>query len=85
MSWSWEYLPSEEYVTKGAPTDFLAAVSVKADELVRAAEAQYLDGTTYEGAGEAMRYLDVAGGSFAYYVVPRLELVVVCQVTSPLM
>jgi hypothetical protein len=31
-----------------------------------------------------MRYLDVVGGFFAYYVVPRLELVVVCQVTPPI-
>ncbi len=84
MSWSWEYLPSEEYVTEGAPADFLAAVSAKADELVRAAEALYLDGTTYEGGGEPMQYLDVAGGLFAYYMVPRLALVVVCQVTPPL-
>ncbi|QMU73333.1 hypothetical protein [Streptacidiphilus sp. P02-A3a] len=84
MSWSWEYLPSEEYVTGGAPAEFLAAVHGKADELVRAAEALYLDGTAYEGAGEPMQYVDVAGGFFAYYVVPRLELVVLCQVTSPM-
>jgi hypothetical protein len=83
VSWVWEYLPSEEYVTKGAPRDFLEAVAGRAEELVRAAGALYLDGTTYEGPGEPMRYLDVAGGFFAYYVVPRLELVVVCQVTPP--
>jgi hypothetical protein len=79
VSWSWEYLPSEEFVTAGAPVDFLGAVSVKADELVRAAAALHLDGTTYEGAGEPMQYLDVAGGFFAYYVVPRLELVVAAR------
>jgi hypothetical protein len=30
-----------------------------------------------------MRYLDVAGGLLAYYVVLRLEIAVVCQVTPP--
>jgi hypothetical protein len=64
--------------------DFLTAVGERAVELVKAAEALYLDGTTYEGPGEPMRYLDVAGGFVAYYVVPRLELVVLCQVTPPL-
>ncbi|WP_160311143.1 hypothetical protein [Streptacidiphilus anmyonensis] len=49
MSWSWEYLPSQEYVTEGAPQDFLTAVAGKAEELVRAAEALYLDGTTSSG------------------------------------
>ncbi|MGW3045579.1 hypothetical protein ACWC9T_37435 [Kitasatospora sp. NPDC001159] len=83
MTWSWEYLPSEQHVTAGAPANFLAAVEQRAAELVRAAEALYLDGTSYQGSGEPMRYLDVAGGLLAYYVVPRLELVVVCQVTPP--
>ncbi|CAN3979918.1 hypothetical protein [Kitasatospora purpeofusca] len=83
MTWSWEYLPSEQHVTAGAPADFLAAVEHRAAELVRAAEALYLDGTSYQGSGEPMRYLDIAGGPVSYYVVPRLELVVVCQVTPP--
>ncbi|MFC5661801.1 hypothetical protein ACFP3U_02250 [Kitasatospora misakiensis] len=55
MTWSWEYLPSEQHVTTGAPTDFLAAVEQRAAELVRAAEALYLDGTSYQGSGEPMR------------------------------
>lgn len=83
MTWSWEYLPSEQHVTAGAPTAFLAAVDQRAAELVRAAEALHLDGTSYQGSGEPMRYLDIAGGMLAYYVVPRLELVVICQVTPP--
>ncbi|MFI6850434.1 hypothetical protein OG535_40410 [Kitasatospora sp. NBC_00085] len=83
MTWSWEYLPSEQHVTSGAPADFLAAVGERAAELVRAAEALYLDGTSYQGSGEPRRYLDVAGGLLAYYVIPRLELVVVCQITPP--
>ncbi|MEV7028385.1 hypothetical protein [Kitasatospora sp. NPDC093558] len=55
----------------------------RAAELVRAAEALYLDGAAYEGSGEPMRHLDVAGGLLTYYVVPRLALVVICQVTPP--
>ncbi|MGW3046401.1 hypothetical protein ACWC9T_42070, partial [Kitasatospora sp. NPDC001159] len=52
MTWSWEYLPSEQHVTAGAPANFLAAVEQRAAELVRAAEALYLDGTSYQGSGE---------------------------------
>ncbi|MEW1914602.1 hypothetical protein AB0442_40560 [Kitasatospora sp. NPDC085895] len=83
MTWSWEYLPDQEQVAGGCPTDFLTAVELRAAELVRAAEALHLDGTSYQGSGEPMRYLDVAGGLLAYYVVPRLELVVICQLTPP--
>ncbi|MFD4399689.1 hypothetical protein [Kitasatospora sp. NPDC058478] len=83
MTWSWEYLPSEQHVTAGTPADFLTAIEQRAAELVRAAEALYLDGTSYQGSGEPMRYLDVVGGLLTYYVVPRLELVVVCQITPP--
>ncbi|MEE1782728.1 hypothetical protein PUR71_07305 [Streptomyces sp. SP17BM10] len=83
MTWSWEYVPSEQHVTVSAPADFLAVVEQRAAELVRAAGVLYLDGASYQGSGEPMRYLDVAGGLLAYYVVPRLELVVVCQLTPP--
>ncbi|MFI9159584.1 hypothetical protein [Kitasatospora aureofaciens] len=83
MTWSWEYLPGEQHVTAGCPAGFLTAVEERAAELVRAAEVLYLDGTSYLGSGEPMRYLDVAGGLLAYYVVPRLELVAVCQLTPP--
>ncbi|MFD7904095.1 MULTISPECIES: hypothetical protein [unclassified Kitasatospora] len=82
MTWSREYLPSEERVIGGAPAD-VAAVEHRAAELVRAAEALYLDGAGDEGGGEPMRHLDVAGGFMTYYVVPRLELVAICQATPP--
>lgn len=65
MSWSWEYLPSEEHVTGGAPAGFLAAVEQKAAELVRAAEALHLDGTTYEGSGEPMLQVSQGDGVHA--------------------
>ncbi|MFF7592233.1 hypothetical protein ACFZCK_32645 [Kitasatospora purpeofusca] len=66
MTWSWEYLPSEQHVTAGSPADFLEAVEHRAAELVRAAEALYLDGASYQGSGEPMRYLDIAGGLLSY-------------------
>ncbi|MEU4587373.1 hypothetical protein AB0F92_35855 [Kitasatospora aureofaciens] len=65
MTWSWEYLPSEQHVTAGCPAGFLTAVEERAAELVRAAEVLYLDGTSYQGSGEPMRHLDVAGGLLA--------------------
>ncbi|MFE2412636.1 hypothetical protein ACFXDE_30265 [Kitasatospora sp. NPDC059408] len=77
MTWSREYLPSEERVIGGAPAD-VAAVEHRAAELL------YLDGAGYEGSGEPMRHLDVAGGFMTHYVVPRLELVAICQVTPPI-
>ncbi|KIQ62817.1 hypothetical protein TR51_28250 [Kitasatospora griseola] len=83
MSWAWEYLPDAEHVAGGFPADFLAAVELRAAELVRAAEVLYLEGASYEGSGEPMRHLDVAGGLLSYYVVPRLELVAICQLTAP--
>ncbi|MEU5809768.1 hypothetical protein [Streptomyces sp. NPDC047718] len=49
MSWKWEYDPDEEYVLGDSPPAFVVDVMGKADELVRAAEAFYLDGTKYEG------------------------------------
>ncbi len=49
MSWRWECDPSEEHVIGGAPPVFVAEVEKTADELVRAAEARYLDGTLFQG------------------------------------
>lgn len=64
VTWSWEYIPSEEYLTAGAPEVFIAEVEAKADELVWAAHTLSLDGTTYQGAGETMRTAIVASGFF---------------------
>jgi hypothetical protein len=64
MTWSWDYHPDSEYVAAGAPIDFLAEVAKKADELVRMAEALYLDGTTFQGLGPSMEAVDIPGGMF---------------------
>ncbi|MET9885002.1 hypothetical protein ABZZ20_18090 [Streptomyces sp. NPDC006430] len=54
---------------------------MKADELVRAAEAFYLDGTKYEGMSPSGDTAHVGGGFFVYLVVPRHERVYIRQVT----
>ncbi|MEU8783080.1 hypothetical protein [Streptomyces sp. NPDC048637] len=81
MTWSWEYLPSEEQVIGGAPPTFAAEVEKKADELVRAAEAVYLDGTSYRGENPKSRTADVTGGMFEYLTVVRHEQIYIVQVT----
>ncbi|MCM2424218.1 hypothetical protein [Streptomyces sp. RKAG293] len=80
MTWRWEYDPSQEYVIGGAPPAFVAEVEKKADELVRAASAKYLDGTTYQDIGPGAAMQPVPGGMFLYLVVPRHECVYIRQI-----
>jgi hypothetical protein len=81
MSWAWEYDPTEEYVVGGADPGFIAQVEKRADELVRAAEALYLDGSGYQGIGPGVATAFIDGGMFAYLTVVRNERVYVLQVT----
>ncbi|MGA5063397.1 hypothetical protein ACPB9E_06370 [Streptomyces exfoliatus] len=53
----------------------------RADELVRAAEAFYLDGSAYRGEGPKGNDAFVPGGMFSYLVLPRHECVYLRQVT----
>jgi hypothetical protein len=82
VSWAWEYDPAEDAVIGGASPALIAEVEKKADELVRAAAALHLDGSTYQGGplkgGDAI----VPGGMFVYLVVPRHERVYIMQVTA---
>ncbi|MGW4383358.1 hypothetical protein [Kitasatospora sp. NPDC004531] len=82
MTWAWEYHPDEQYVAAEAPPTLLAEVERCADELVRAAEARYLDGTGHQGPGEPMKTAAVTSGFFVYFVAPRQQRVYVCQVTG---
>lgn len=82
MSWAWEYDPSEEHVIGGAPQALLAEIEKAADELVRAAAAFYLDGSTYEGFSPEGASLAVPNGFFVYQVIPRHERVYILQVTA---
>ncbi|MEU5465004.1 hypothetical protein ACH41C_18040 [Streptomyces althioticus] len=49
MSWTREYVFGAEEAARTAPPAFLTEIERKADELVRAAEAQYLHGPTHDG------------------------------------
>ncbi|GHJ27885.1 MULTISPECIES: hypothetical protein [Streptomyces] len=82
MSWAWEYEPSEDQVVGGAPPALVAEVEKKADELVRAAAALYLDGTVYQGPSPRGENVLVPGGMFFCQVVPRHERVYVFQITG---
>ena len=81
MTWQWEYDPDEQHVAGGAPPAFLAGIEKKADELVRAAAAFYLDGTTYQGEGPNGGFAHVPGGFFNYLIVPWHERLYIMQVT----
>ncbi|MFJ1708502.1 hypothetical protein [Kitasatospora sp. NPDC088346] len=82
MSWCWEYNPDEAGVVAGAPLAFVAQIEKKADEIVRAAAALYLDGTTYRGPGERMKTADVDDGIFWYMIIPRDERVYILRVQA---
>jgi hypothetical protein len=85
VTWAWEYEPSEEFVVGGAnpaPPALVVQIEKKAEELVRAAEARYLDGTIYQGTSEGTKTATVMDGFFLYLVIPRHERVYVLQVTA---
>ncbi|MFF4344137.1 hypothetical protein ACFY00_29920 [Kitasatospora sp. NPDC001540] len=63
------------------PPTFVAEVERKADELVRAAEVFYLDGTSYRGENPKSKTADVLGGMFEYLTVVRHEQIHIVQVT----
>ncbi|WP_234048402.1 hypothetical protein [Streptomyces liliifuscus] len=65
----------------GAPPAFLAEVEKRVDELVRAAAAFCVDGTTRQGEGPNGGFAHVPGGFFNYLIVPRHERLYIMQVT----
>nr|WP_221462597.1 hypothetical protein [Streptomyces olivoverticillatus] len=60
---------------------FVARVETRTEELVRAAAALYLDGTTYQGASPHLRREVITGGMFVYQIVPRHQCVYILQIT----
>jgi hypothetical protein len=82
VTWTWEYEPNEEHVAAHAPPVLVSEVERKADELVRAAEAFYLDGTAFTGYSPGAGTALVPGGMFEYHVVPRHERVYIVQLTA---
>ncbi|MEV8018424.1 hypothetical protein AB0O76_19210 [Streptomyces sp. NPDC086554] len=81
MSWSWEYAFAAEEAARTAPPAFLAEVERKAEELVRAAEALYVHGRSYEDVDPKGGDITVPGGMFRYQIVVRSECVYVVQMT----
>ncbi|MFI1797570.1 hypothetical protein ACH427_09465 [Streptomyces sp. NPDC020379] len=82
-TWAWEYDPDPGYVIGGIDDlAFIAKVEQRADELVRAATALYLDGAKYTGTSPRVRHETIdAAGMFLYQVVPRHQRVCIRQVT----
>ncbi|MFF4901076.1 hypothetical protein [Streptomyces sp. NPDC001068] len=81
MSWKWEYAFGAEEAARSVPADFLAAVSRRADELVRAAEALHVHGRAHKGIDPRGGDVIVSGGWFNYQVVVRSERVFVVHIT----
>ncbi|MEU9323847.1 UNVERIFIED_CONTAM: hypothetical protein RKD50_004423 [Streptomyces canus] len=81
MSWKWEYAFGAEETARSAPPDFLATVSYRADELVRAAETLHLHGRAHRGIDPKGGEIIVSGGWFRYQVVVRSERVYIVQIT----
>ncbi|MFI9306246.1 hypothetical protein [Streptomyces triculaminicus] len=82
-AWAWEYDPDPEYVIGGIDNlAFVARIEERADELVRAAAALYLDGAKYTGTSPRIQEETVdASGMFVYHVIPRHQRLHIRQVT----
>ncbi|MEV7284480.1 hypothetical protein AB0O01_07965 [Streptomyces sp. NPDC093252] len=81
MSWKGEYAFGAEEATRTAPAEFLRAVEVGADELVRAAEALRVHGRAPRGIDPEGTEVIVPGGMFRYQIVVRSERVYIAQIT----
>ncbi|MEU0830810.1 hypothetical protein [Streptomyces sp. NPDC005969] len=82
--WRWEHDPDATHVIGGGtppPPVFVAEVEKHADELVRAASALHLDGTSFQGAGDGVQTAFVPGGMFLYLTIIRHQCVYVLHVT----
>ncbi|MEU7168885.1 hypothetical protein AB0A70_30265 [Streptomyces morookaense] len=80
--WAWEYDPDPRHVIGETPNlAFVAQVEERADELVRAAAALYLDGSTYEGKSPGVQEEVLPCGMFHYLTVVRQQRLYIVQVT----
>ncbi|MEU7156185.1 hypothetical protein [Streptomyces chrestomyceticus] len=80
--WRWEYDPTADHVIGGLDDlAFIARVEETADELVRAAAAQFLDGSLYRGTSPKVSEEVIPGGMFLHQVIPRHQCVYILQVT----
>ncbi|MEU2516212.1 hypothetical protein [Streptomyces syringium] len=80
--WRWEYDPDPRHVIGETPNLALVAlVEERADELVRAAAALYLDGAAYQGPSPGLGEEVLPNGMFQYLTVVRQRCLYVVQVT----
>lgn len=80
--WTWEYDPSEEYVTGGLQSGVLAEVERLATELAALGSDAGKVGRPFDREG-GLREFDILGGRgfFSFLAVPRHRCVYVCGVT----
>ncbi|MBB5938267.1 hypothetical protein [Streptomyces zagrosensis] len=79
----WEYDPDAHHVIGETPNlVFIAQVEERADELVRAAAALHLDGTSHQGRSVAIQEEILPGGMFQYLTLVRQERPHIVQVTA---
>ncbi len=80
--WGWEYHPDSRHVIGETPNlAFIAQVEERADELVRAAAALHLDGSSYQGQSPGMREEILPCGMFQYLTIVRHRRLYIVQVT----
>ncbi|TVL94484.1 hypothetical protein CD790_02200 [Streptomyces sp. SAJ15] len=80
--WGWEYDPDARHVIGETPNlAFVAQVEERADELVRAAAALFLNGTAYQGRSPGLREEVLPSGMFQYLTVVRQQRLYIVQVT----
>ncbi|MFE7119540.1 hypothetical protein ACFU99_29400 [Streptomyces sp. NPDC057654] len=80
--WAWEYFPDSRAIIGDTPDlAFVAQVEERADELLRAAAALYLDGTSFQGQSPPLQTEILPCGMFEYLIIVRQERLYITQVT----
>lgn len=81
--WRWEYHPDAHHVIGATPNlALIAEIEEHADELVRAAAAEYLDSADYQGRSPGLRTAIIPNGMFEYLTVVRHERIYITHVTA---
>jgi hypothetical protein len=80
--WSWDYNPSQEYITSGLPPGVVAEVERLATELAALGNEANKVGRPIDREG-GLREFDILGGRgfISFLAVPRHECLYVCNVT----
>ena len=80
--WSWDYNPSEAYITEGLPPGVVAEVERLATEIAALGQEATRIGRPFDREG-GLREFDILGGRgfISFLAVPRHTCVYVCNVT----